>query len=127
MITLPSVLVVDDGELMRSALVELLTLMGFRVVGTAFDGCDALTQVAAHKPDAVLMDLKMPCMDGLQAARAILADSPATTVVILTAFDDPALAIEGAEVGVSGFLLKGCPGRDIRDALLAGAASRVGH
>lgn len=119
----PSVLVVDDEEHIRSALGELLDVFGFDVVGMAGDGLQAVSMVERLRPEVVLMDLRMPEMDGLQAARSMLARWPGLGVVILTAYDDPALAQEAGSVGVFAFLTKGCAGQEIR-RVLHGAAGR---
>jgi DNA-binding NarL/FixJ family response regulator len=102
-----SVLLVDDQALLR---------MGFRlvlegeedldVVGEAADGATALAQVAALRPDVVLMDVRMPGMNGIEATGRIVAEHPATRVLILTTFDLDEYAFAALRVGASGFLLK---------------------
>ncbi|MFC4222528.1 response regulator transcription factor [Lysinibacter cavernae] len=101
------VLLVDDQELIR---------MGFRlvidseddlaVVGDASDGIQALASVASLAPDVVLMDVRMPGMDGIEATRQIAAKYPASKVIILTTFDLDEYAFAGLRAGASGFLLK---------------------
>lgn len=101
------VLLVDDQELIR---------MGFRlvidseddlaVVGDAADGIQALAAVASLAPDVVLMDVRMPGMDGIEATRQVAAKYPASKVIILTTFDLDEYAFAGLRAGASGFLLK---------------------
>jgi len=101
------VLLVDDQPLLR---------MGFRLIlegeddiviaGEAVDGLDALAQTAALKPDVVLMDVRMPKMDGLEATERIAKDHPETKIIILTTFDLDEYAFSGLQAGASAFLLK---------------------
>jgi DNA-binding NarL/FixJ family response regulator len=103
------VAVVDDQELVRSGFVVLLRSdPGIEVVGEASDGVDAVALCHRTAPDVVLMDVRMPRMDGLDATRRILADPAcaATRVLILTTFDDDELVVEALRAGASGFLLK---------------------
>ncbi|HEV2895445.1 MAG TPA: response regulator transcription factor, partial [Actinomycetota bacterium] len=89
--TLPRLLVVDDHDMLRKALVELLVQAGFEVVGEAADGADAVALAKQLEPEVVLIDLRMPVLGGLDATRLIKDAHPATQVVLLTAFDSPAL------------------------------------
>ena len=89
--TRPRLLVVDDHEMLRTALVDLLVQAGFEVVGQAADGADAVALAKQLEPDVVLMDLRMPVLGGLDATRLIKDACPATQVVLLTAFESPAL------------------------------------
>ena len=103
------VAVVDDQELVRSGFVVLLRASpGIEVVGEAGDGVEAVALARRTSPDVVLMDVRMPRMDGLEATRAILADPSAATtrVLVLTTFDDDELVLEALRSGASGFLLK---------------------
>jgi DNA-binding NarL/FixJ family response regulator len=128
------VLLADDQALLR---------MGFRlileaepdltVVGEAADGAVAITMTAALHPDVVLMDVRMPGLDGLAATAAITAASPASKVIILTTFDLDEYVFAGLKAGASGFLLKDTPPADLLtairsvaggDAVLAPAATR---
>lgn len=116
-----SVLLVDDQALLR---------MGFRlvleaeddlvVVGEAADGAAAIAQVAALHPDVVLMDVRMPGTNGIEATAAIVAEHPDTRVLILTTFDLDEYAFAALRAGASGFLLK-----DARPAELVGAIRSV--
>ncbi len=127
------VLVVDDQELVRSGFCVILDAAdGITVVGEAANGEAALSQVAAHEPDVVLMDIRMPGMDGLEATRLITGggagrsagSGPATPskVVMLTTFDLDDYVYEALRAGASGFLLKDSPRHDLIAAVRAAAA-----
>jgi DNA-binding NarL/FixJ family response regulator len=117
------VLLVDDQELMR---------MGFRmvlgaqddidVVGEAGDGREAVALVATARPDVVLMDIRMPEMDGLEATRHIVAADPATRILILTTFDLDEYVFGALRAGASGFLLKDTEPDALLDAVRVVAA-----
>ncbi|QWF84645.1 response regulator [Amycolatopsis sp. CA-230715] len=114
------VLVADDQVLIRSGLVAILrTAPGVEVVGEAVDGVRAVAMVAELGPDVVLMDMKMPKLDGIGATRKILADSPGTRVVMLTAFDLPEYVYTALGDGASGFLLKDTPPEGIIAAVFS--------
>jgi DNA-binding NarL/FixJ family response regulator len=102
------VLVVDDDDAVRTVLAELLLEEGFDVVGRAMDGVEGVSLALSLAPDGVLLDVRMPRMGGIEAAREILAKRPATRVVMLSAYDDPSLQAEAAAAGASAFLVKGC-------------------
>lgn len=104
-----TVAVVDDQDLVRAGFVLLLrSAGGVEVVGEARDGLEAITLCRRTAPDVVLMDVRMPHLDGLAATRTILADPACarTRVVVLTTFDDDDLVLEALRSGASGFLLK---------------------
>jgi CheY-like chemotaxis protein len=82
------VVVVDDSQTLRTRVCLALERAGLTVVGEAADGAQALTQAAAHHPDVVLMDLRMPRMDGIQATRILRRQQPDTPVVLWTGDDD---------------------------------------
>ena len=112
------VLIVDDQTLMRQGLQTLLEMQDdIRIVGQAGDGVDALAQADALKPDVVLMDVRMPRMDGVEATRQIRARLPATQVIILTTFDDDEYVFEGLRAGAMGYLLKDVSAETIADAI----------
>ncbi len=117
------VLVVDDQELVRSGFCVILDAAdGITVVGEAANGAAAVSEAAAHQPDVVLMDIRMPGMDGLEAARLITRTAPAPKVVMLTTFDLDDYVYEALRAGASGFLLKDSPRHDLIAAIRAAAA-----
>ena len=95
------VLVVDDTDHVRRMLTTMLSVDGFEVVGGAADGQSAIDEVDAVEPDVVVIDYKMPAMDGLETARRIRADHPDQHVIIYTAFADPEVEAAAAEIGVA--------------------------
>jgi DNA-binding NarL/FixJ family response regulator len=102
-----SVLIVDDDDLMRAGLRAVLSSDdGIRVLGEAADGRAAVESARALRPDVVLMDVRMPGMDGIEATRQLLAQAPGRRVVILTTFEDDEYIFGALSAGASGFLLK---------------------
>lgn len=95
------VMVVDDTEHVRGMLVDMLELDGFHVVGQAGSGEEAHKLCAEVSPDVIIMDYKMPGMDGLSAARAIRGDRPDQAIVLYTAYLDAALEQEAKDAGVA--------------------------
>lgn len=95
------VLVVDDTDHVRNMLVDMLELDGFTVVGQAASGADAVAVVDESNPDVIVMDYKMPGMDGLSAARAIRAKRETQAIILYTAYLDPAIEAEAKEAGVA--------------------------
>jgi DNA-binding NarL/FixJ family response regulator len=110
----PRLLVVDDHEMLRTTLVDLLVQAGFEVVGQAADGADAVALAKQLEPDVVLMDLRMPVLGGLDATRLIKDACPAIQVVLLTAFESPALEQQAEGAGCFAYLVKGGPPGDLR-------------
>lgn len=101
------VLIADDQTLFRSGLARLLSEdPRISLVGEAADGLEAVKQAAALKPDVVLMDLKMPGMDGVEATAKIVAEQPDTKVLILTTFDADSYVLQSLRAGASGYVLK---------------------
>ena len=121
---LPRLLVVDDHEMLREALVELLRQAGFEIVGEAADGADAVALAKQLEPDVVLMDLRMPVLGGLDASRLIKDAYPDIQVVLLTAFESPALQQQAEEAGCFAYLVKGGPPGTLRLVLHQAVASR---
>jgi len=95
------VMVVDDTDHVRAMLVDMLELDGFDVVGQASSGQEAITVADESAPEIIVMDYKMPGMDGLTAAKAIRAKNPAQSIIIYTAYLDPALVEEAKAAGVA--------------------------
>ena len=118
------VLVVDDQELVRAGVGIILdTADGIAVIGEADNGEAAVAMATAHRPDVVLMDIRMPGMDGLEAARLITGMAPAPPkVVMLTTFDLDDYVYAALRAGASGFLLKDSPRADLIAAVRVAAA-----
>ena len=100
------VLIVDDHELFRDGIRGLLQAEGIEVVGEASDGLEALEQVRSLQPDIILLDIKMPRCDGLEATRLIKAEMPDAKIVILTAVEEDDSIFEAIKSGAQGYLLK---------------------
>jgi DNA-binding NarL/FixJ family response regulator len=117
------VLLADDEELVRTGLQMILDAEpDITVVGHAVDGAEALTLVETLTPDVVLMDIRMPRMDGLDATRRICADAGPAKVVVLTTFDVDEHVYAALEAGASGFLLKDAPATQLTHAIRVAAA-----
>jgi DNA-binding NarL/FixJ family response regulator len=117
------VLVVDDEPLVRAGLQMILgTEPDIEVVGEAGDGREALDAVARLEPDVVLLDLRMPVMDGLETTRRLRAGHRGTEVVVLTTFDTDRDVQEALAAGACGYLLKDAPAERLTAALRAAAA-----
>jgi response regulator NasT len=99
------VLLVDDEALIRMGMRVMLQDLGYEVVGEAADGQEAIEKVAALDPDVVIMDIKMPGLDGLEATRRIMAAHP-VPIIVLTAYHQRALVEEAARAGVLAYLMK---------------------
>ena len=106
-------LLVDDQSGIRASLANLLRDEGIPVVGEATDGAEGVARARDLHPDVILMDLRMPRLNGIQATRQIKQVLPGTEVVIFTAYDDPGLEENAAAVGVYAYLVKGCPPDEI--------------
>jgi DNA-binding NarL/FixJ family response regulator len=116
-------LLVDDQRLMRDGLRILLELESdFEVVGEAEDGIQALESYQQFFPDVVLMDIRMPVMDGVEATRRLKDTDPNSKVIILTTFDDNEYVFEGLRAGALGYLLKDVSGDELADAIRKVAA-----
>ena len=108
------VLIAEDQTLVRHGLRTILELEdGFEVVGEAANGGEAVERALALRPDVVLMDVRMPVMDGVAATARIAAALPDTRVIILTTFDDDAYVFEGIKAGARGYLLKDVPASEL--------------
>ncbi|GIH07986.1 DNA-binding response regulator [Rhizocola hellebori] len=116
------VLIVDDSDIVRRGLTTIIdTAEGFQVVGTATDGRDALTVAGRLKPDLVLMDIRMPGLDGLAATRELMSGESPPRIVILTTFNDDEYITEAVAAGAVGFMLKDAPPEQLLRALRAAA------
>jgi DNA-binding NarL/FixJ family response regulator len=114
------VLLVDDQPLLLAGFRMILeTQPDIEVVGEAGDGGRAVSMARTLRPDVVLMDVRMPHMDGIEAARHILSADPAVRVLVLTTFDLDEYAYAAIRVGASGFLLKDIPPADLATAIRA--------
>lgn len=100
------ILIVDDEPIIRMDLREILEKEGYNVIGEAADGFDAVEFCKKEKPSMVIMDVKMPFMNGLAAAKEITTQKLAETIVLLTAYCDKAFIEEAKKCGVSGYLVK---------------------
>jgi DNA-binding NarL/FixJ family response regulator len=119
------VLICDDQEIICEGLQKILsTDPEIQVTGTAFDGQEAVEQVRLSPPDVVLMDLKMPRMNGVQATRAIRQSHPDVRVLILTTYDDDEWLFDAVRSGASGYLLKDTPRDDLLEAVKGTAAGK---
>jgi len=113
-----SVLIVDDQRLVREGVASLLGIQeGIIVVGTAVDGKQAVEMASSHLPDVVLMDVRMPVMDGIEATALIKERLPGCQVVMLTTFDDDETIVKALQAGASGYLLKDIPAADLAQAV----------
>jgi DNA-binding NarL/FixJ family response regulator len=114
---------IDDDSLVRAGLSMILGAdPGIEVVGEGSDGNQAVPLVQKHRPDVLLMDVRMPTMDGIAATRAVCAQSDAPKIIVLTTFDMDEYVFEALEAGASGFLLKDTPPQDLIRAVHVVAA-----
>ena len=117
------VLLVDDEELVRSGLRLILsTEPDLEVVAEAADGEQALALVELHQPDVVMLDIRMPGLDGIEVARRLAASGSPARVVVLTTFDNDDYVYGALRAGASGFLLKDAPATHLVSAIRAAAA-----
>jgi DNA-binding NarL/FixJ family response regulator len=120
------VLIADDHGIVRSGLRMLIERQDdMRVVAEADDGVDALELAQVERPDVAVLDVSMPRMTGLQAAREIRAHSPDTRVLLLSMHDDERYFFEGLEAGAAGYVLKRAADTDLIDALRTVSAGRT--
>jgi DNA-binding NarL/FixJ family response regulator len=120
------VVVADDQRVVREGLViSLSVLPGVEVVGAAADGEQAVALVSRHRPQVVLMDLRMPRVDGVEATRRILAAHPATAVVVLTTYADDDSILAALRAGALGYLTKDAGREQIARALHAAAEGQA--
>jgi DNA-binding NarL/FixJ family response regulator len=112
------VVLADDHDLVRAGLRNILSgERRLEIVGEASNGREAVELCNELQPDLILMDVRMPDMDGLTATLAIKRDSPGTSVVLFTMYEVPEYVLDALRAGAAGYLLKGSPKRDILDAV----------
>ena len=120
------VMLVDDQRLMRDGLRTLLELESdIVVVGEASNGQEAVQVYAEHTPNVVLMDIRMPVMNGVEATARLCQDWPEANIIILTTFDDDEYVFEGLRAGAKGYLLKDVSGDELATAVRAVAGGSV--
>jgi len=117
----PTVMVVDDQELFRHGIRQVLEERGIPVVGDAGRAADAVRQVRDLRPDVVLMDLNMPGMSGVEATQRLSAEAPFASVLVLTVAADERHVMDALLAGASGYILKETPVAQIVDAIRAAA------
>ncbi len=116
------ILIVDDQALFREGLRTLLSVQNdFMVVSEASNGEEALRMAVQYQPEVVLMDLRMPVMDGVKATQRLHEILPATRVIVLTTFDDDELIFDGLRAGAVGYLLKDVSSEKLFEAIRAAA------
>jgi DNA-binding NarL/FixJ family response regulator len=116
------IVIADDQASVREGLVLLLGgLPGIDVVGAAADGEQALSLVTEHQPDAILLDLHMPVLDGIGATRRLVAEHPGVAIVVLTTYVDDSSVLEALQAGARSYLTKDADRADIAQALQAAA------
>ncbi|NKE64155.1 response regulator transcription factor, partial [Lentzea sp. PSKA42] len=112
------VLVVDDQRLVREGIASLLDIQpGIDVIGTAADGREAVERTLALTPDVVLMDVRMPEMDGVDAMAVLAKRAPGCRVIMLTTFDDEEYVVQALRAGAAGYLLKDLPAAELAEAV----------
>lgn len=112
------VLVADDQALIREGIASLLSIEpGIEVVGTATDGREAVSLAVQTRPDVVLMDVRMPVLDGLRAAELLRDRLPSCRVLMLTTFDDEEYVVRALRAGTGGYLLKDLPPKELAQAV----------
>jgi DNA-binding NarL/FixJ family response regulator len=116
------VLIADDQRVVRDGLSMLVSLIDdVEIVGLASDGAEALRLAEAHRPDVILMDLRMPGTDGVDAIGRLVAGDPAARIVVLTTYETDADILRAVEAGAVGYLLKDSPRAEVANAIRAAA------
>jgi len=119
------VIICDDQAIIRDGLEMLLNLeKDIEVVGVAQDGAEGVELTERHRPDLVLMDLKMPGLNGIEATRQIRARYPATSVLVLTTYDDDEWVFDAIRAGAAGYLLKDTPREEVIKAVRGTVAGK---
>jgi DNA-binding NarL/FixJ family response regulator len=120
------VLIADDQRVVRDGLAIIVGgFAGTEVIGLATDGAEAIGLAESEQPDVVLMDLRMPNVDGVEATRAIRERHPAVAVVVLTTYADDESVVAALSAGASGYLTKDAAREDVRRALEAAVAGQT--
>ena len=120
------ILIVDDQTMFRQGMRVLLSSQSdFEVVGEAADGEEALAKAAALRPGVVLMDLRMPVLDGAAATRRLHASQPGCRVIVLTTFEEDAAVFDSLRAGATGYLLKDAPTDKLYEAIRAAARGEL--
>lgn len=119
------ILLVDDQALFREGLSTLLSVYDdLEIIGEVNNGQEAIDFVVQDQPDVILMDLRMPVLDGVAATRQICADFPKSRIIVLTTFDDDEHVFDGLRAGAVGYLLKDVPSEKLVEAIRATAAGQ---
>ena len=119
------VLIVDDHALVRSGIASLLRASDIEVVGEASNGLEAVEQAIRLRPDIILMDIKMPGCNGLQATQLIKEELPQAKIVMVTAFDDDEDLFEAMKNGAVGYILKNVKAEEFIELLSSVRTNRV--
>ncbi len=122
--TRPRILIADDHALLLEAFEHLLE-QEFEVVGKATDGRELVAMAREFEPDAIVADMTMPELNGLDAARQVLAELPSTRIVLLTVHEDAVLAAEALRSGISGYVVKRSAAGELQQALREALAGRT--
>lgn len=117
-------MIVDDHEVVRSGLSSLLSGSDIDVVAEASNGQEAIDKARKHRPNVILMDIRMPEVDGLTALETIHSEMPDTKVVVLSTYDNPTYIARAVALGADDYLLKGSSQTDLVDSIRAVAAGR---
>jgi DNA-binding NarL/FixJ family response regulator len=113
-----NILIVDDQSLVREGIASLLAIQpGINILGTAENGQEAVRFVQQEQPDVILMDIRMPVMDGIAAAEAILKENPSQIILMLTTLEDDEYIVKSLKAGAKGYLLKDMLAADLAHAI----------
>ena len=118
------VLVADDHEVVRTGLASLLAGSSIKIVAEAGDGAEAVKLTHKHRPDVVLLDIRMPEVDGLEALDKIHRDLPDTRVVMLSTYDNPTYVARAVALGASDYVLKGASRQELISAITGAAEGK---
>ena len=119
------VLIADDHEVVRTGLASLLAGSNIKIVAEAGDGAEAVKLAARHKPDVVLLDIRMPESDGLEALEKIQKQTPSSRVVMLSTYDNPTYVARAIALGASDYVLKGASRQQLISAITGAAEGKA--